>query len=260
MRVKVVYSGPMSRNLRIAVLADIHGNLRALEAVRADISTRSPDIVVNLGDNVSGPLQAAATADLLMQQSYLHIRGNHDRQLIDRPPAALGPSDRAAHAQLNGRHLEWLAALPSTQVLDNDILLCHGSPKDDLEYLLEQVDGDRVRLASTGQIRERLEGIQAALILCGHTHVPRSVSLPDGAVIVNPGSVGLQAFDDTWTTPHYVETGSPHARYAVIDWDRKVKRIEFIALEYDWDSASKDAAQANRPDWAHALATGYALR
>ncbi len=246
--------------MRIAVLADIHGNLRALEAVQADLAKRSPDVIVNLGDNVSGPLQAAATADLLMQKSYINVRGNHDRQLVDRPTEKMGPSDRAAHAQLNGRHLEWLAALPRTKVLDTDILLCHGSPKDDLEYLLEEVDGDGVRLASTKEIQQRLSGTQASLILCGHTHVPRSVCLPCGAVIVNPGSVGVQAYEDNLPPLHYVETGSPHARYAMIDWDRKVRRIEFITLEYDWGSASKEAAQANRPDWAHALATGYALR
>jgi len=246
--------------MRIAVLADIHGNLRALEAVQADLARRSPDVIVNLGDNVSGPLQAASTADLLMQQSYVHIRGNHDRQLLDRAPEKMGASDRAAHAQLNSRHLAWLATLPPAHMLGDDVLLCHGSPKDDLEYLLEQVDGDRVHLASTAQIQERLGTVRARLILCGHTHIPRSVSLPGGAVVVNPGSVGLAAYDDTSRAPHYVETGSPHARYALIDWDPKVKRVEFVALEYDWESASKDAAQANRPDWAHALATGYALR
>ena len=246
--------------MRIAVLADIHGNLRALEAVQADLATRSPDVIVNLGDNVSGPLQAAATADLLMKQSYVHVRGNHDRQLLDRAPEKMGLSDRAAHAQLNSRHLAWLAELPPTRMLGENILLCHGSPKGDLEYLLEQVDGDRVRLASTLQIQERLAGTQAALVLCGHTHIPRIVSLSGVAVVVNPGSVGLQAYDDTWTALHYVETGTPHARYALIDWDAKVKRVEFIALEYDWDSAAREAAQASRPDWAHALATGYALR
>jgi putative phosphoesterase len=246
--------------MRIAVLADIHGNLRALEAVRGDLARRSPDVIVNLGDNVSGPLQAAATADLLMEESYIHIRGNHDRQLLDGPPAEMGLSDRAAHGKLNGRHLTWLATLPPTQMLGEDILLCHGSPSDDLEYLLEQVDGDHVRLASTTQIQERLKGTRSALILCGHTHMPRNVSLPGGAMVVNPGSVGLQAYDDTWVAPHYIETGSPHARYALIDWDAKIKQIEFVALDYDWESASKDAAQANRPDWAHALATGYALR
>ena len=79
-------------------------------------------------------------------------------------------------------------------------------------------------------------------------------------MVVNPGSVGVQAYDDTSAGIHYVETGSPHARYAFIDWGPKVKRVEFVTLEYDWESASKEAAQANRPDWAHALSTGYALR
>src|SRR5712691_10373785 len=103
--------------MRIAVLADIHRNIRALEAVRADLVKHSPEVVVNLGDNVSGPLQAAATADLLMQESYIHIRGNHDRQLTDRSPAEMGLSDRAAHGQLNSSHLAWLAGLPATQML-----------------------------------------------------------------------------------------------------------------------------------------------
>ena len=57
-----------------------------------------------------------------------------------------------------------------------------------------------------------------------------------------------------------METGSPHARYAIIDWQTKPIRVDFITLDYDWESSSKDAAEANRPDWAQALATGYALR
>src|SRR5579864_6624774 len=112
--------------MRIAVIADVHGNIRALEAVCANLSRRSPDVVVNLGDHLSGPLQAASTADLLMTGNYLHIRGNHDRQLLDRPPNEMGASDRAAHAKLTSRHLEWLASLPRTQTLDGEVFLCHG--------------------------------------------------------------------------------------------------------------------------------------
>ncbi len=244
--------------MRIAVIADIHGNIRAFEAVRADLTRRSPDIVVNLGDHVSGPLQAAATANLLMSETYTHIRGNHDRQLIDRPPAEMGPSDRAAHAQLNSRQLDWLANLPATRMLEEDILLCHGSPHNDLEYLLEEVNGDRVQLAASDRIQARLGGVRASLVLCGHSHIPRTVLLPGGVWIVNPGSVGLPAYDAP--SLHYVETGSPHARYAVIDWSPKAVTVDFIALDYDWESASREAVRADRPDWAHALATGYALR
>lgn len=245
--------------MRIGVVADIHGNLRALEAVRADLRRQTPDVIVNLGDHVSGPLQAAATADLLMQEDYVQIRGNHDRQLVDRPVEAMGLSDRAAHGQLNGGQLSWLAKLPATHALSDDVLLCHGSPEDDLQYLLEAIVGDHARLATPERIRERLAGVRAGLILCGHTHIPRIVSAPGGLWIVNPGSVGLQAYDDT-SPVHYMETGSPHARYAMIDWKDQTPRVDFIAVEYDWESASRDAARANRPDWAHALATGYALR
>jgi putative phosphoesterase len=240
--------------VRIAVLADIHGNLRALEAVHADLIKRSPDVIVNLGDHISGPLQASATADWLMQRDWISIRGNHDRQLIDRPPADMGLSARAAHAQLNPRHLDWLSALPPTRMLTEDVLLCHGSPANDLEYLLEQIDlehsgGDRVRLASPHEIQQKLGDVRAALVFCGHTHIPRIVSLPGGVWVVNPGSVGLPAYDDTLPVPHYVETGSPHARYAIVDWEAKAIKAEFIAIDYDWGAASEEAVRANRPDW-----------
>jgi putative phosphoesterase len=246
--------------MRIAVIADIHGNFRALEAVREDIARRSPDVVVNLGDHLSGPLQAAATADLLMTESYINIRGNHDRQLTDRPPSKMGASDGFAHAQLTTRHLDWLASLPPTQILEDQVFMCHGSPRSDLEYLLEDVKGDCVRLSSPDQILPRLAGVNASLILCGHTHIPRAVLRSGAAWIVNPGSVGLQAYDDTTPCLHYMEVGSPHARYAIIDWSPKTINVDFIALDYDWNSAARDAAKADRPDWAHALANGYALR
>jgi putative phosphoesterase len=244
--------------VRIAVVADIHGNLRALEAVLRDLSSQSPDIVVNLGDHLSGPLQAAATADLLISEDFVNIRGNHDRQLLDRPVDQMGQSDRAAFLQLNERHREWLRNLPPTLDLENGIHLCHGSPSDDLQYLLEDVQPDGVRLAAEDIISERLVDATSKLILCGHTHIPRTVSLPNGLQIVNPGSVGLQAYNDVRPCVHHMEKGSPHARYALLDHQDKSWRVTFVALEYDWHAASEEASCAGRADWAHALATGYA--
>lgn len=72
----------------------------------------NPDLVVNLGDHLSGPLQASATADALMSEPWLHIRGNHDRQLLDRPFENMGGSDRAAYEHLQDRHKR-MAAEPS---------------------------------------------------------------------------------------------------------------------------------------------------
>jgi predicted phosphodiesterase len=241
-------------------LADIHGNLRALEAVQADLRKRSPDLIVNLGDHLSGPLEAAAVADILVGENYMNFRGNHDRQLLDRPVDAMGPSDRAAFAMLETRHKTWLASLPATLVVEPGILLCHGSPDDDLQYLLEDAGECGVQLSSAATIRERLGNHQAGLVLCGHSHIPRAVSAGSGVQVVNPGSVGLQAYDDVRPVPHFMETGSPHARYALLDRKGAGWKISSIALEYDWEAASACAEKAGRPDWAHALATGFALR
>ena len=246
--------------MRIVAIADIHGNLRALEAVQADLKRYSPDVVVNLGDHVSGPLGAGATADLLMSTGWVHIRGNHDRQLVDYPLDEMGASDRAAYSQLTRGHLEWLRKLPASLRLDADVLLCHGSPKNDLRYLLEEVSAHDVSLAPAGRIAARLGDERAGLVLCGHSHIPRVVSLAGGIQIVNPGSVGLQAYDDTTFFPHYMETGSPHARYAILDRDRGGWKVQLVAIEYDWYAAAETARKAQRPDWACALETGYAHR
>ena len=137
---------------------------------------------------------------------------------------------------------------------------CHGSPSDDLQYLLEDVIADGVGLASPEEIEQRLGGVRAGLILCGHTHIPRTVRTSRGAWIVNLGSVGVQAYEDDSPPRHYVETGSPHARYAIVDWERSSARIEHIAVDYDWDAASAQALAGQRSGWAHALATGFALK
>ncbi len=248
--------------MRFAVISDVHGNLPALEAVLADIGAHAPDLVINLGDHVSGPLQAAATANLLMsQREWVQIRGNHDRQLSEQEPDAMGLSDRAAHEQLNDAHRQWLLSLPPAAKVLDDVLLCHGTPASDSDYLLEDVAHSGVTLGGSAAIRSRL-GCAAAAILCGHSHLPNFVALDGDAVALNPGSVGLQAyFDGEHRFPHAIETGSPHARYALLDRvGRRRWRATFRLIDYGWDAAAQMAMERGRPDWAHALLTGYALR
>jgi putative phosphoesterase len=246
--------------MRLAVIADTHGNLRALEAVLTDIATHAPDATVDLGDCLSGPLEAAATADLLMHHGFVTVRGNHDRQLLDRPPSAMGPSDRAAYEQLDDRHRAWLATLPVTAVVSDgggaDVLLCHGSPESDLTYLLETVSPHGMALAAPADVQARLGPTSERIILCGHTHLPRAVTTPDGRLVVNPGSVGLQAFADSTPYPHVGAAGSPHARYAMVDTGPR-PRVSFVAVPYDWDAAAAAAERAGQPVFAHALATGF---
>lgn len=244
--------------MRIAVIADVHGNLRALDAVIADLARYSPDITVNLGDYVSGPLDAAGTAERLMGSSYVSVRGNHDRQVLGEL-ASLGESDRAAARRLARAHCAWLGAPPTT-VSIGDVLLCHGTPSSDVQYLLERVDAAGARSATSDEARERLGDVRQTLVLCAHSHMPRMLELPDGPFVVDPGSVSLQAFADDEGIPHVIETGSPHARYALVERHGSRWHVNFRAIEYDWDAAASDAGRDGRDDWAHALATGLALR
>ncbi|UGQ44926.1 metallophosphoesterase family protein [Massilia endophytica] len=242
--------------MRIAAISDIHGNLPALEAVLADIAKRGADVTVNLGDILSGPLQPRATAERLMALDFPTIAGNHERQVLTHAVERMGDSDRFAYDEITELQRAWLRSLPSTLRLTPDVLLVHGTPSSDLVYWMESVDDRGQRQASYEEVLERAGDAQASLILCGHTHVPRSVLLDDGRLIVNPGSVGLQAYSDVHPLPHKAENGTPHARYVIIERIGQQWQVEHIAVAYNWDEMSSLANANGRPDWAHALATG----
>jgi predicted phosphodiesterase len=131
--------------MRVAAISDVHGNLLALDAVMADIAEQSVDVVVNLGDLLSGGVQPRETADRLMQLDLPTVRGNHERQLLTYPPERMGLSDRLAHDTITDRHRQWLAELPLTLRVAEGVLAFHGSPTDDLVYLLETVDPSGAR-------------------------------------------------------------------------------------------------------------------
>jgi putative phosphoesterase len=243
--------------MRVAVIADIHGNLPALEAVVADIKRRAVNRIINLGDCVSGPLWPREVCESLMARDDLIIRGNHDRWVSDRDPKRMGASDRYAYSQLNQDHRSWLAALATSASADHGILACHGTPTNDNQYLIEEpLDGRLVR-ASLAVIRERLGNAQAQMILCGHSHQQHFIQLPDGPTILNPGSVGCPSYDDPGDDPHASESGSPHARYAVLAVDEDQVSADMIAITYDWKAAVARAESNARPDWASGLRTGW---
>jgi predicted phosphodiesterase len=245
--------------MKIAAITDIHGNLPALNAVLADIKKADIDLLVNLGDILAGPLWPAQTADLLMPMNLPTISGNHERQVLTFDKDDMGAPDRYTHDMLDLRHRDWMAALPETLQLTKDVFLCHGTPDSDLIYLLEDFSDGGVVEADHGLIRERLAGCDAPVVLCGHTHVQHQVVLDNGQMIVNPGSVGLPAFDDLLPVRHKIEAGTPHARYAIISGeDGGTWSAELKAVDYDWESAAAQAEKNASPDWAKALRTGFA--
>ena len=257
--------------MKIAIISDIHGNLPALQGVLAGIDRAGVDHIINVGDTLGGPLESARTADLLTLRGIPMIAGNHERQLLTLMAQANEPSDPTtsdgyAASQLNPAHTAWLQALPvSLELMEGEVLLCHGTPDSDLQYWLETVvrgytagSHSGVRAAMAQEVAQRLGSVNHSLVLCGHTHVPRVVQ-SGGSLIVNPGSVGLQAYDGVHPWLHHIETGAPQARYALAESGPAGWQITLRQVPYDHLTQAEVARRNGRPDWAHALATGWVL-
>jgi diadenosine tetraphosphatase ApaH/serine/threonine PP2A family protein phosphatase len=242
--------------MKFAAIADVHGNCMALEAVLADIAALGIKDVVNLGDHVSGPMEARRTADLLMERGFTSIRGDQDRRLVELQQA--GTSKRMDFKQLERNHFDWMASLPATMFYRDEVFLCHGSPVDDGAYWLDRVAMDgSIRPAPVEHIEADAAHVSAALILCAHTHLPRVVRLRDGRMVVNAGSVGCPGYDGKMPVYHKVEAGTPDACYAILERTKLGWSVTFRYVPYDHRAMSDMAARNGLPVWASALATGW---
>jgi diadenosine tetraphosphatase ApaH/serine/threonine PP2A family protein phosphatase len=169
----------------------------------------------------------------------------------------MGASDRHAFDTLGDSHRAWMAQLPTVLRPADAVFMCHATPYNDFDcYLEDLVDGE-LRAAPVSRVEERSRGCDASLILCGHSHIPRVMRLRTGQLVINPGSVGIQAYTGHDPGPHVVEVGSPHARYAILESTPQGWKADLVAVPYDWDEAATLAARNGRQDWARALATGF---
>jgi diadenosine tetraphosphatase ApaH/serine/threonine PP2A family protein phosphatase len=141
-------------------------------------------------------------------------------------------------------------------VLDGEVFLCHGTPSSDTTYLLEDVRSGHPVLRAEDEILELLGSVREPVILCGHSHIPRVVRLGNGQLIVNPGSVGLPAYDDDKPVKHFMETYSPHASYAILEKSSVSWEVSLHRVVYDWDEAARQALSIGAEDWAQGIATG----
>lgn len=183
--------------MRVAVLADIHGNLPALEAVLRDVDAAGADAVVLNGDIADGPMPAE-TMDCLEQlgQRAIWVRGNSDRSLAEAFDGSFQPTGLAANAppeyyawcasRITKAHRDRLAGLPLSVTLDIDglglVAFCHGTARDDNEFLL--VD------SPVSQYQAAFASAPERTVIVGHTHMPFD-RLVDTRRVINPGSVGL---------------------------------------------------------------------
>ena len=165
----------------VATLYDIHGNLAALEAVLAEVPD---DATILIGGDVAvaGP-QPAETLERLrgLGDRVVWLRGNTDRELTPgepglAPPGVLDPTRDA----LSQEQIAFLHGLPPT-VQIGDVLYCHASPRNDVDIFTERTPEER--------IASLFEGLDAAVVVCGHTHMQFERTIA-GTRVVNSGSVG----------------------------------------------------------------------
>ena len=157
---------------------------------------------------------------------------------------------------LGGEPIHWLSELPRTAVVERDIFLCHGAPGSDTVYLLEDVMDGLPEVRSEGAIRELLQGVRSPVVLCGHTHIPRVVELSNGQLVVNPGSVGVPAYDDVDPVRYRMQNFSPHACYAILEKNDTGWNVSLERVAYNHQAAAEYARTRGRDDWAQGIATG----
>ncbi len=174
--------------MRLAVLADIHGNLGALEAALEDIETQNVDEIVVAGDIVNGLTDSKPCWDLVMSLHCLVLRGNHERYLFDYATPAADPawsSERFASLrwtlqQVTQTDLRAMRALPLTRHFPG-LLIVHATPRSDQENVVAETPEADL---------ERMFDVAETFIVRGHNHkwLERSWS---GRRLVSIGSLGL---------------------------------------------------------------------
>ena len=154
--------------MRVAVIADIHGDLDALQRVVAAIDGARVDQIWCLGDIVGlGATAPAEVVDLVRDRCTLALAGNHDRWITGQLSLSMLPLPRqraqlqSQHRVLSNEQLTWLAALP-VQGRAQDVELWHGSSQDPITG----------RISSPQDAADHLSRQQARIGLVGHTHRP----------------------------------------------------------------------------------------
>ena len=177
--------------MKVAAVADIHGNLPALEAALREIEVERPDLIVVCGDVASGPMPAETIDALRSLTNARFVRGNADRGLIDefdgKAPAPMPGPFVGCAKEINRAQRDFLAGFEATVTIDavdglGRVLFCHAVPANDTDVFTVETPDDRVQ--------KLMAGVRADVVVCGHTHMPFDRTV--GRLrIVNPGSAGM---------------------------------------------------------------------
>ncbi|HKB78297.1 MAG TPA: metallophosphoesterase family protein [Thermoanaerobaculia bacterium] len=235
--------------MRALVISDLHANADALRAVFSRVRRKRLDAVVCLGDFVGYNAEPNQVLDVMraVKQRKLYIRGNHDRVVagLEEGTAFNPAAHEVAHwtrEHLSAPNRRFLQSLPTGPLRHDGVLLCHGSPDDEDEYVFHDLQALRV-----------FERTDAPIVLYGHTHLPVIFSIDaNGSVagcavrddasfrlergrryLINPGSVGQP------------RDRNPHASFAIVDSGRMT--AQFFRVSYDVGKTQRAIVRAGLP-------------
>ncbi len=219
--------------MRLLVVSDIHGNIEALRAVAA--AEPGVDHVICLGDIVDYGPHPDATVAWVREHALTTVRGNHDNAVgfgVDCRSAPLFQrlsveSRKKTVPMMAEDALAFLRGLPTRRSLavgGRRLELLHAAPRDPLFQYLPAT--------SVSEWKEAAAGIDADLILVGHTHLPVVVHL-DRKRMVNPGSVGLPRDGDPRASYAIIEDGEPLLKRVAYDVERTIADLRAWGLPDD---------------------------
>jgi predicted phosphodiesterase len=231
--------------VRIAALYDIHGNLPALEAVLDEVRGTKVDRIVVGGDLFPGPMAHHTLARLLDGPTHVDfIYGNGDVALVQhlsgQIPSLLPESSRPI-IKWNADHLDadqcrlvvsWPMTLRLTIPPLGEVLFCHATPRNENEIF--------TRTTAEGRLTPIFDSTNAAVVVCGHTHMPFD-RIVGKTRVVNAGSVGMP----------FGRTGA--------DWLLLGPDVELRHTSYDLDAAVDRIRRSGYPQ-ADEFATKYVLQ
>lgn len=219
--------------MKVAVLSDIHGNFQALESVVDDLKLNNCEKVLCLGDlAMAGPQPRMVIDYIRSQNNWDVIQGNTDKLIADFSPKIFEDVKNAFPVMANALaddvlfieddKKEYLRNLPSQKEIVIEgvkVLLVHGSPRRNNEDILPNMP--------LKEIEDMLDGVDADVIFCGHTHVPAGYQTNKKQTVVNVGSVGRPM------------TTEPKSCYVIADFQDGVFSIEHRFVDYDRETAAK---------------------
>lgn len=235
--------------MKIAVISDIHGNMQALDSVLIDIKKENCDKIFCLGDLAMAGPQPDETIDrikdMIINSDFELIQGNTDEYLsldsdemyqkikIANPIMAEAYNyDRKIIKKENLEFLKTLPAKKEFEIFGVKILLVHGSPRSNSENIFPEM--------SLEKIEKMLQGVDADLIFCGHTHQPCGYQTNTKQTVVNVGSVGrpLNEYPKAcYLVLEITDDGEFYVEHKLINYDKE-KAAELLTVQA-FDGAGK---------------------